>query len=287
MQYFFDIVASVDDLLFDDEIRIVSEEGEEIDEGRVIASPVPEGFEGFEDLGEDLEELPEDKEVKKEKDSGRIIPIVLEEGNEQVVPKKGRAKGEEESSPLPARKKAKADLLEELQLQHPAESSSTFFSTEQEDQVGEFTNQEATTVTSSSSVVKKTSKTVTQTTFSSSTARGEVVVEEAAAKVEEESTLVGKAHEASTRQVEILSRNKEEADSQVVEEGFLSCVASSAVSSEVKEIISVEQLEQKSSVVESAQFSSSSSTLVREKGELQQKVRENPCVQMVNFWSLF
>ena len=126
--------------MFDDEIRIVSEEGEEIDEGRVVASPVPEDQE---ELPEDFEELPADQVVPEivpttqEAPTERIVPIVLEGDDILEEPQKTTAKksspAEQEGSPLPVRKKAKADLLEDIRRNcqqsvevYEESSSSTF-----------------------------------------------------------------------------------------------------------------------------------------------------------------
>lgn len=96
-------------MLFDDDIRIVSEEGED-----PIASPVPD--QECQDLPADdqLDAPADDRAVPDEGPAERIIPIEVE-GDDQVVPKLARTKGEDESSPLPQRKKAKADLLEEVE----------------------------------------------------------------------------------------------------------------------------------------------------------------------------
>ena len=274
----FSFAASVDDLLFDDEIRIVSEEGEEIDEGRVVASPVPEDFEDLlEDIGEHIEDLPEDKEVfkvieavkdsvrvvpivleadqEKAKDSVRVVPIVLEADQEkvkdsvrvvpivleadQVVPelkeiKKGRGKGDEESSPLPARKKAKAGLLdtEEVLSQLTAESYH-----EELKHLDEFIHEE------SSSVVQTSSKTVIQTSVTS---------EQVEFKSTSSSSTVVGAHES--KQVEVENYQTETHAS-----GFVSNEISST---EVKE-----------SVITTGQ-SVVATDIYKQEAELRKKVRE-------------
>ena len=89
----------MDELLFDDELRIVSNEGEEF--GEENPTPLPD------DSLFDDDSLPG---IVVEQSSERIVPILVEEEEEELE--------QEERFPLPPSKKAKGDLLagEELQL---------------------------------------------------------------------------------------------------------------------------------------------------------------------------
>ena len=201
------MAASVDDLLFDDEIRIVSEEGDEVEEGRGIGSPVPEDLEEF---PEDYEELPEDQVVpspaekpKAEEKGERIVPIVLESHEDQPKQeaKKARGKGDEESSPLPLRKKAKADLLEDFkEVQTTVEEQQQQKQTVEESST--FTQASSTkTVVQSSTVFESSSSTVVET---SSTAVGAQIkqVEVIQAESQAETLTSGQCIEATTAAVE-------------------------------------------------------------------------------------
>ncbi|XP_018019223.1 uncharacterized protein LOC108675709, partial [Hyalella azteca] len=223
--------ASVDDLLFDDDIRIVSEDGDEVDERGHAITPAPDD----QDLSVDDKDLPlDDKDLPVDDQNlpvdqlvptvnedllpkedipievefvpkARRIPIEVEEvekvEQDHVVPqdqKLARTKGEEESSPLPQRKKAKADLLEQVE---------TFDSIYQEG--GQYSTVYSEETVESSSVYRRSS-----TTFKSQTS----IVESTSGFQKSTSTFGSKVDDQvdeSYRQVEIVKTTQADNDYQL------------------------------------------------------------------------